>query len=140
MLAVLGDGQPLITKNNAVGGGVVALTTWPVGTHSTLDKNVIGLYVMVQRSLEQAFLRSTGNNSIAAGEEGSQAAASMQVLAANPRSADEPPMPSSTRPQLSGVYQNDQTLLAINRPSTKTKQSLNQPKQSSNSSANSTFM
>ncbi len=116
VLAVLGDGQPLITKNNAAGGGVVALTTWPLGTHSTLDKNVIGLYVMVQRSLEQAFQRSSGKHSIAAGEEGSQAAATMQVLAANPRSADEPPLPSSTRPQISGVYQNDQTLLAINRP------------------------
>ncbi len=116
VLAVLGNGQPLITKNTAVGGGVVALTTWPLGTHSTLDKNVIGLYAMVQRSLEQAFQRSAGNHSIAAGEEGTQAAADMQVLASNPRSADEPPLPSSARPRLSGVYQNDQTLLAINRP------------------------
>ncbi len=65
---------------------------------------------MVQRSLEQAFQRSAGNHSIAAGEEGTQAAADMQVLASNPRSADEPPLPSSARPRLSGVYQNDQTL------------------------------
>lgn len=116
VLAVLGNGQPLVTKNTAVGGGVIALTTWPLGTHSTLDKNVISLYVMVQRLLEQAFQRSAGNHSIAAGKEGSQAAAAMQVLASNPRSADEPPLPSSSRPHISGVYQNDPTLLAINRP------------------------
>ncbi len=116
VLAVLGNGQPLITKNSAAGGSVVALTTWPMGTHSTLDKNVISLYVMVQRSLESAFQRSAGNHSIVAGDAGSQAAAAMQVLASNPRAEDAPPLPASARPQISGVYHSKSMLLAINRP------------------------
>lgn len=115
-LAVLADGQPLITKNAAAGGGVVALATWPLGTHSTLDKDLIGLYALVQRSLELGFQRRAGNHAFSAGSEGAQAAAALRVITSNPRSAESFTPPPSLRPLLAGVYQGEQTLLAINRP------------------------
>ena len=115
-LATLQGGIPLLTKNSAGGGGVYALTTWPLGSHSSLEKNLIAIYALVQRALESSFSKSASIHSIEAGSDGSMTASAMQIVAANPRSNESVPQPTSLRPWLSGVYQADQTLLAINRP------------------------
>lgn len=115
-LATLQNGLPLLTKNSAVGGGVYALTTWPLGTHSSLDKNLVAVYALVQRALESSFSKSAGNYSVDAGSDSAQAAAAMQVVVGNTKSIDATPQPASMRPWMSGVYQADGKLLAINRP------------------------
>ena len=115
-LATLQNGLPLLTKNSAVGGGVYALNTWPLGNYSNLDKNLVAVYALVQRALESSFSRSAGNHSVDAGSDPAMAAATMQIVVGKPRSIDATPQPASMRPWNSGVYQADGKILAINRP------------------------
>ncbi len=120
VLAKMDNGDPLLIRMTASPGPVYALTTLPVGTHSSLDREGITLYVLVQRALA-AGAESQGQAKLfEAGSSPAMRVAVLPVLASG--STDHSgersglPMMSELKPFLAGVYGGRDEFVALNRP------------------------
>ncbi len=110
-LAQLENGAPLLHRCKTAGGTVYFLTTWPVATHSSLDREGVTLFVAVQRAI------SKGSESVGIAkhlEAGSLPAQAVNELPRILSTAQDEWLGS--RSQHAGVYGNDDQLIALNRP------------------------
>ncbi len=122
-LASLDNGDPLLTRIVGNGGLIYFLTTWPLGTHSSLDREGISLYVMVQRALAAGSETLGAAKQLDAGTLAAQGAAELPILAgtfANTNSGNENNAAlraiSRLRPFRAGVFGTPDQLMALNRP------------------------
>jgi len=110
-LAQLDDGATLLQRCKTGGGTIYFLTTWPVGTHSSLDREGVTLFVAMQRAL------AAGIDTV--GRAKSLAAGSLPAQSVN----DWPRVLSNAEDQWlggrslrSGVYGDQNQWIALNRP------------------------
>jgi hypothetical protein len=110
-LAQLENGATLLQRCKATGGTIYFLSTWPVGTHSSLDREGITLFVAIQRAMAQG-IETVGNaKSLAVGSAPAQVVQELpQVLSA----AADPWL--GGRSQRAGVYGDSSLWVALNRP------------------------
>ena len=111
VLARLEGGIPLLLRSRAMEGPVYFLGTWPQQTHSSLKRDGVVFYVMLQRLLsEGAATQGTARQLVA---DASQAAL---VDPAIPLSSPAEDIPFTARSLHAGAYQIDEQLIALNRP------------------------
>jgi hypothetical protein len=110
-LAQLESGAPLLLRGKTSGGTIYWLTTWPVGSHSSLDREGITLFVAIQRALQK------GNESVGMARAFEAGSLPAQVANDLPRllTADEEDW-SITRGDRAGAYGREGQLVALNRP------------------------
>ncbi len=110
-LAQLENNATLLQRCKTTGGTLYFLSTWPVGTHSSLDREGITLFVAIQRAIAQG-IETVGNaKSLAAGSAPAQVVQELpQVLSA----AADPWL--GGRSQRAGVYGDASLWVALNRP------------------------
>ena len=110
-LAKLENGSPLLARKSTDTGGVYFFSTLPGGTHSSLERNGIVIFAMLHRAL------NAGASSIGQAKQlvsGTQPA--KQVTKLSPLSNVGDSLLES-RPYMSGVFGNEEQLIALNRPS-----------------------
>ncbi len=111
-LAKLENGAPLLARKASNAGAIYFLTTLPMATHSSLDREGITLFAMLHRAI------ATGAESLGAARQfdaGSLPALSVSSL---------PPLaPGSaitrmaqSRPYRAGIFGDENQLIALNRP------------------------
>lgn len=111
ILAQLEDGATLLQRSKTRGGTIYFLTTWPVGTHSSLDREGITLFVALQRAIAAGIETVGQAKSLEAGSLPAQVVNELpRVLSA---SQDEW---VGGRSQRAGVYGNETQWIALNRP------------------------
>ncbi len=110
-LAQLENGATLLQRSKTQGGTIYFLTTWPIGTHSSLDREGLTLFVAIQRAI------AAGIETV--GQAKSLDAGSLPAHVVN----DLPRVLSSSedewlggRSQRAGVYGNETQWIALNRP------------------------
>ena len=111
ILAQLEDGATLLQRSKTRGGTIYFLATWPVGTHSSLDREGITLFVALQRAIAAGIETVGQAKSLEAGSLPAQVVNDLpRVLSA---SRDEW---LGGRSQRAGVYGNETQWIALNRP------------------------
>lgn len=113
------DGPPLLVRatidaidENASGAGAAWFcTTLPQGTHSSLARDGIVFYVMLQRALARGARALAPARQFTAGAENVPA-----LEQAEPLTDREKKIVSTSRPYHSGVYRQGEQLIALNRP------------------------
>ncbi len=110
-LAQLENSKPLLQRCKTSGGTIYFFSTWPVGTHSSLDREGITLFVAIQRAIA-AGSETVGNaKTLDAGTAPAQAVNRLpQVLSA----AADPWLEG--RHHRAGVYGDATEWIALNRP------------------------
>jgi hypothetical protein len=109
-LARLEDGTPLLTRASAVGGPVYFCSTLPVTSYSSLAQDGLAFYAMIQRALAIGAATQGKARQIHAGSEPSKEVEQWRPAAESTRL-----VPLSARWVNSGVYENGDRWLALNR-------------------------
>lgn len=110
ILARFDNGDSLLTQANTNDGEVYFCTTWPRASHSSLARDGVVFYVMLQRALEGGAASLSNVKQLTAGE-GRHDSSQWQ-----PMPTGQDAVLSSERAYHSGAYQNGEQLLALNRP------------------------
>ena len=114
VLAKLEDETPLLGRLSSNAGAMYFMTTWPVATHSSLDRQGVTLFAMVHRAIAIGAESLGAAKQFEAGTIPAKVVESMPVLA--PTFTDKAPMLSQSRPFRAGVYGTEAQLIALNRP------------------------
>ena len=114
VLAKLDNEAPLLGRLSSNAGAMYFLTTWPVATHSSLDRQGVTLFAMVHRAIAGGAESLGAAKQFDAGSIPARVVESMPVLA--PINPDKSSVLSQSRPFRAGVYGNDEQLIALNRP------------------------
>jgi hypothetical protein len=110
-LATLADDAPLLQRCKTSGGTIYFLSTWPVATHSSLEREGITLFIAVQRAI------AAGSETIGNAKTLVAGTAPAQVVTRLPRvlgSTDDAWLEG--RGQRAGVYGDPNQWVAVNRP------------------------
>lgn len=110
VLAEVGDGITLLARADGIRGAAWFLTTQPVGPYSTLERDGIAFYVMLQRALVRGMAALSGAQQRDASAEVAEDCASLDVV-----TSQKPGVGVSERGLQAGVYQGAGVLLAVNR-------------------------
>ncbi len=116
ILAKLDNGASLLLRSTESGGAVYALTTLPSTAYSTLDRDGISLYVLVQRALLSGAESQGAAKLFDAGAIAASAVANCKVLVQRPNAWESTPGLAEMNPFRAGVYGNEQEFIALNRP------------------------
>jgi hypothetical protein len=112
VLARLEGGEPLLVRASTDDGSVYFCSTLPQATHSSLARDGIVFYVMLQRALAQGSSTLGQAQQLTAGSNAVSKAGEWKSIGTI--SDDQP---ASARPNVGGVLEkSDGTLVAINRP------------------------
>ena len=116
LLAKTGDNDPLLVRRRAGGGAIYFLTTLPVATHSSLDREGITLFAMTHRAIANAAESQGTARQFDAGTLPARDVAKMKKL--NSTAATEAAIANlaAGRPFRAGVYGDEEQLIALNRP------------------------
>ena len=109
-LARLGDDRPLLTRIPRDKGSVYFLNTLPIGQYSSLERDAVAFYVMLQRALSMASESLSGINLWSASE-----ALTGDLAKYEPVAPVEKAPTLSERGILAGVYRNKTEWVAVNR-------------------------
>ena len=110
-LAQLDGGSLLLGQATQTDGPVFFCTTLPRASHSTLAQDGVVFYVMLQRALSIGSATQSTARQVTAGSE-----AARQINNWNPLYSTREDMISSLRWTQTGVMQQDDELVALNRP------------------------
>lgn len=110
-LAQLEDGTTLLQRSKTQGGTIYFLSTWPIGTHSSLDREGITLFVAVQRGIAAGIETVGQAKSLEAGSLPAQVVSDLPRVLSS--SQDEW---LGGRSQRAGIYGNESGWIALNRP------------------------
>lgn len=111
-LAKLENGAPLLARKTSNAGAIYFLTTLPIATHSSLDREGITLFAMLHRAI------ATGAESLGAARQFDAGSLPAQSVAAMPRLAPDSAITllAQSRPHRAGIYGDEVQLIALNRP------------------------
>ena len=109
-LATLQDGSPLLTRVVTDRGGVYFCGTLPLETHSTLAKDGVTLFVMLQRAIQQGSQSVGAARSVVAG-----LSVPRDIEDWKPASTADGEVLLSERRYRSGAFQKEGRFVAINR-------------------------
>lgn len=109
-LARLAGGAPLLVRAPSDHGAAYFLGTLPTASSSTLQRDAVAFYVLMQRALERGSRALAPVAQVDAGEEALVDAAAWEVVAP----ADDAPA-RSQRGLVAGVYRRGKRLAAVNR-------------------------
>lgn len=111
-LAKLETGTPLLTRLTTNAGAMYFLTTWPVATHSNLDREGITLFAMVQRAIAR------GAQSVGVAKQFDAGSVPAGIVAKLPALAPSTELLTlaQSRPFRAGIYGSPDQLIALNRP------------------------
>lgn len=112
VLAKLENESPLLARITSNAGAMYFLATWPVATHSSLDREGITLFAMLHRAIAGGAESLGAAKQFDAGSIPSRAVSSLPVLA--PKSATS--ALAQSRPYRAGIYGKPDQLIALNRP------------------------
>ncbi|MEZ6095827.1 MAG: BatA domain-containing protein [Pirellulaceae bacterium] len=118
-LARLESGAPLLTRIAGNGGAAYFLTTWPAGTHSSIDREGITLYVMVHRALANGIESLGAARQFNAGALAATQVIDLPLINRAKAGDDEDSALTAIRklkPFRSGIYGDTEQKIAINRP------------------------
>lgn len=110
-LAQLENGAVLLQRSKTGGGTIYFLSTWPVGTHSSLDREGITLFVAVQRAIASGAETIGNAKTLTAGS--APARVVNQMPHVHSHTAEEWIGDRSAR---AGIYGDEKQWIAINRP------------------------
>ncbi len=115
-LAKLENGAPLLARLTGHAGAIYFLTTWPIATHSSLDREGVTLFAMLHRAIAGGAESLGAAKQFEAGSRPAQAAASLLPLAPILAESKLSRTLSQLRPFRAGVYGDTGQLIALNRP------------------------
>jgi len=117
MLAKLGESDPLLIRRRLGSGAMYFLTTWPVATHSSLDREGVTLFAMMHRALAAS---AESQGAARQFEAGTLPAREVEALSRlDVAAGDEEDIVANlanARPFRAGVYGNNEQMIALNRP------------------------
>jgi hypothetical protein len=111
-LAKLENGAPLLARMTSNAGAIYFLTTLPVATHSSLDREGVTLFAMLHRAIASGAESLGAAKQFDAGSIPAQAVSSLPSLAPGTAVATL----AQARPFRAGVYGDGAQLVALNRP------------------------
>lgn len=114
VLARLESDAPLLTRLPTNAGAMYCLTTWPVATHSSLDREGITLFAMIHRAIAAGAESLGSAKQFEAGTVPAKVVSTMPTLA--PAWDENEFRLAQSQSFHSGVYGNDEQLIALNRP------------------------
>lgn len=109
-LAVLQNNSDLLRRQTTNNGGVYFFSTLPDGSHSSLERQGLVLFAMVQRAL------ASGGSSIGKARQLVAGTSHAKVVSELPPMSGDPVELTESQPFNAGVYGNDQQIIAVNRP------------------------
>jgi hypothetical protein len=118
-LARLESGAPLLTRVVGSGGSAYFLTSWPVGTHTSLDREGITLYVMVHRALASGMESLGAARQFSAGTLAADQVTELPFLyRSDPDSNDAAALNAIRKLKAfrAGIYGDSEQKVALNRP------------------------
>lgn len=116
VLAKLENGSPLLARLTSNAGAMYFLTTWPLATHSSLDREGVTLFAMTHRAIARGAESLGAAKQFEAGSPPAQVVSTMpQITSIASQSTDVPTLALS-RPYRAGVYGDPEQMIAINRP------------------------
>lgn len=110
-LASLDDGSPLLVRQQSNHGSVYFCSTLPTLSYSNLAKNGVVIFAMLHRILSESTHSIGSAKQFEAGSVMANVTKKMKVVA-----GEKSEVFSEEQPFLAGVYSDDKSLIAINRP------------------------
>ena len=117
VLAKLGESDPLLIRRRSGSGAMYFLTTWPVATHSSLDREGVTLFAMMHRAIALSAESQGAARQFDAGTLPAREVETFSRLDVAP--GDEEDVIANLAQALpfrAGVYGDDEQLIALNRP------------------------
>ena len=117
MLARLGETDPLLIRRRSGAGAMYFLTTLPVATHSSLDREGITLFAMLHRAIAMSAESQGAAQQFDAGTLPAREVESLNRLdIAAGEEKDVVANLAQARPFRAGVYGDEEQMIALNRP------------------------
>lgn len=124
VLAKLNASDELLVRRRSGAGSMYFLTTWPVATHSSLDREGVTLFAMLHRAIAAGAESQGAARQFEAGTLPAREVETLGRLDLTAHStagaADQPPNSvanlSQSRPFRAGVYGTERQMIALNRP------------------------
>jgi len=117
VLAKLGESDPLLIRRRSGAGAMYFLTTWPVATHSSMDREGVTLFAMMHRAIATSAESQGAARQFDAGTLPAREVEKLSRL--DVTTGDEEDIVANlaqARPFRAGVYGNDEQMIALNRP------------------------
>ena len=117
VLAKLGESDPLLIRRRSGSGAMYFLTTWPVATHSSLDREGVTLFAMMHRAIAASAESQGAARQFDAGTLPAREVEKLSRL--DVAAGDEEDVVANlaqARPFRAGVYGDDEQMIALHRP------------------------
>ena len=117
VLAKLGESDPLLIRRRSGSGAMYFLTTWPIATHSSLDREGVTLFAMMHRAIAASAESQGAARQFDAGTLPARAVEAFSRL--DIATGDEEDIVANlaqARPFRAGVYGDAKQMIALNRP------------------------
>lgn len=111
VLARFAGREPLLTRASTTDGPVYFCTTLPRASHSTMARDGVLFYVMLQRALSAGAATQGDARQLVAGSSVAKAGEDWRRVSGEPKG-----MLSSASPFHAGAFEHEQRIIALNRP------------------------